>query len=105
MTAKLKPLHPVSPDLVPVHPGEVVAFREDHPVHGVTALTALDEAGEARPEPTVAGHAMYGKVVNVGLAEDGSLALDVVVYDPHEGAPATADDAMPLYRATMGDLQ
>lgn len=99
-------LHPVSPDLVPVQPGEIVAFREDHPLHGNTDLSAVDETGEPRPVATVERHAKYGRVVNVGLLDDGSLALDVLVYDPHEGAPAVSDDEEPdLYRARIGELQ
>lgn len=107
MTGRPKPLHPVNPDLVPVHPGEVVAFREDHPTHGSQSrIMVEDESGAIRPLGTVEEHAKYGKVMNVGLAEDGSLAFDVVVFDPHEGAPATdAETAGTLYRATMGDIQ
>ncbi len=114
------PLHPINPALSPVQVGEIVAFKEDHPVHGITDLTVLDESGkqgaesahdgEMRPDLSEAAHAMYGKVLAVGLLEDGNLAFDLLVFDPLHGAPGPAAEGEPepeqvIYRAAMGEIQ
>ena len=55
-------LHPVPDGLVPMSVGENVAFRETHELGG-----------------------KYGRIKALGLEADGSVAFDLLVYDPSTG--------------------
>lgn len=98
----LLPIGPQLEALLILHPGERVAFREDHAEFGSGAQPSDD--GSLVP-PTIGDgesprRAQYGVIQAIGYC-DGEVMMDVLVFDPHHGVSEDGE----IRRIGMEDIQ